>query len=494
MRKYIIIGLFLAVNIAFAAYNPTPSTFPKIAQVPDAVANMNFGVIAAKNAGGGAETANATDQFSGSRVQSMGATATALMAEDAPAANTFTIATNQLTWTGLTSANFPQTVGVGNVIVYDSGGAGTKDDYAIIKGISVDANGAKAYVTTIDGSTAPAAVTGENDYDVYRMYTTMVLWEGQGTANANLHATVEAACNLSTDITGGNGAVYVALYADAADSDDIDMDGWTTDATHWVELFTPNTTSMVLTSQRHSGTWDASKFIWELVEGERNIFRESYVRVIGLQIDVASTSTSTVTAGVLFAYMAAGTSDQRLGYSIIRCSTCTGTGAAIGIGQTNVNSELTIYNTIVYGFVSGADAGYKGLNLTQSNTTDIYNVTVNDCYIGIYAGASGVFTVKNTVVFETSNDFDGTIDSLTYSACDDADCDSGTGNVALNNIASGEWTAAFTSYGTGDFSVKDGSSLLYNAGMDASGDIAYITDDIIGTTRSTDDIGAFELP
>jgi len=52
MRKYIIIGLFLAVNIAFAAYNPPPSTFPKIAQVPEAVANMNFGVIAAKNAGG----------------------------------------------------------------------------------------------------------------------------------------------------------------------------------------------------------------------------------------------------------------------------------------------------------------------------------------------------------------------------------------------------------------------------------------------------------
>ena len=52
MRKYIIIGLFLAVNIAFAAYNPPPSTFPKMVQVPEAVANMNFGVIAAKNAGG----------------------------------------------------------------------------------------------------------------------------------------------------------------------------------------------------------------------------------------------------------------------------------------------------------------------------------------------------------------------------------------------------------------------------------------------------------
>ena len=45
MRKYIIIGLFLAVNIAFAAYNPPPSTFPKIAQVPEAVANMNFGIL-----------------------------------------------------------------------------------------------------------------------------------------------------------------------------------------------------------------------------------------------------------------------------------------------------------------------------------------------------------------------------------------------------------------------------------------------------------------
>ena len=45
MRKYIIIGLFLAVNIAFAAYNPPPSTFPKMVQVPEAVANMNVGIL-----------------------------------------------------------------------------------------------------------------------------------------------------------------------------------------------------------------------------------------------------------------------------------------------------------------------------------------------------------------------------------------------------------------------------------------------------------------
>ena len=45
MRKYIIIGLFLAVNIAFAAYNPPPSTFPKMVQVPEAVANMSLGIL-----------------------------------------------------------------------------------------------------------------------------------------------------------------------------------------------------------------------------------------------------------------------------------------------------------------------------------------------------------------------------------------------------------------------------------------------------------------
>ena len=83
--------------------------------------------------------------------------------------------------------------------------------------------------------------------------------------------------------------------------------------------------------------------------------------------------------------------------------------------------------------------------------------------------------------------------TLSYCANDD-DGDTHTGRVDLNENASGEWAAAFTNYSASppDFSVKDSSSALYNAGTSLAGTVDV---DIIDTARpqaSTYDIGAVE--
>ena len=97
--------------------------------------------------------------------------------------------------------------------------------------------------------------------------------------------------------------------------------------------------------------------------------------------------------------------------------------------------------------------------------------------------------MTNCAIFNNTDDLNGTID-ITYSAIDDAD--EFTGKVSLNENASGEWTAAFTDYSNGVYSVKDTSSPLRNAGVSIPG----ITEDIIGVSRpksTANDIGAFEF-
>ena len=124
------------------------------------------------------------------------------------------------------------------------------------------------------------------------------------------------------------------------------------------------------------------------------------------------------------------------------------------------------------------------------NIHNVFNSVVAGCTWGIN-GESAV-TITNCAVFNNNDDVVGTF-TLTYSAGDDVDFTTGTGNVQWLS-GSIDWNTNFTNYATGDFSVKDSAANIYNAGVDLSG--SGVTDDIIGTSRPQSavyDIGAFEL-
>lgn len=155
----------------------------------------------------------------------------------------------------------------------------------------------------------------------------------------------------------------------------------------------------------------------------------------------------------------------------------------------SVSGGLDVWNTLV-------DDGGQGIWL-RNDTARIMCCTISGQAADAIESDGFDVTVKNCAVFNNADDFQDAFTAITYCASDDAD---GTNAVDLNENAGGEWTASFTDYTTGDFTVKDASSPIYNAGedltsefTDLSGETNPLGTDIIGTTRTTWDIGAFEL-
>jgi len=126
-------------------------------------------------------------------------------------------------------------------------------------------------------------------------------------------------------------------------------------------------------------------------------------------------------------------------------------------------------------------------------TLYVYNNTVSDCYRGIAFGSGSVLTVKNSTVFNNTDDFYGTM-TIDYCASDDVD---GNHAVDLNENAGDEWTDNFVDYANGDFHLKSTAPDLIDAGTDLSSDSDLsFSDDIDGDSRPSPywDIGADEYP
>lgn len=154
----------------------------------------------------------------------------------------------------------------------------------------------------------------------------------------------------------------------------------------------------------------------------------------------------------------------------------------IGIDSTGT---VTVKNCIVENF--------PRYGIYCTSTLKVYNCTVTGTTtVDAIRDNLGTSTVKNCAVFNNVDDFQD-IDTADYNATDD-DADRGTNGQDLNENASGEWTAAFTSYATGDFTIKDTNSLLYQNGQSQTNDAEVPSDDIAGNARTDgqESIGAFE--
>lgn len=169
------------------------------------------------------------------------------------------------------------------------------------------------------------------------------------------------------------------------------------------------------------------------------------------------------------------------------------------------------------------DAGTGGSrNIVANNDSDL-NPVFNDCILkgGAYTswlvacwsgsatlnncvcnggGTAGGFrcedsgesiTATNTVIFNTSDDFDTTQAGsyvCDYCASDDADATTYTHGIDWDSEAT-DWAANFTDYINGDYSVKDTGADIYHAGIAISG----LNEDIVGYAwNDPPSIGAFE--
>ena len=118
-------------------------------------------------------------------------------------------------------------IGVGDAIQYDSDGNDSIDAIAFIH----SRTDSQTYTVKDKTGATPTAVTGDNDWSIYRAFDSLSNWEA-GDENDLIHANVEQFNDGSdlTAATGNNTIMMVACYADGtgAMDDSLTIDGWTT--------------------------------------------------------------------------------------------------------------------------------------------------------------------------------------------------------------------------------------------------------------------------
>lgn len=311
---------------------------------------------------------------------------------------------------------------------------------------------------------------------------------GDGTTSAtssgdNTHAyqslnAWEAAEQADLDTANNTHTVHCnRTNSGAADTIAVDVTGWTTSATDFITIIADDFPA--------DGIFDTTKYNLALTNVNNLLIRENYVRVEKLQVVCTETGTSN-SRGIYLTIVDAGGSDIRIDSCIVK-GICSGTGTGRGILVEDVDATVTIFNTVVFGFLSGADTGFAGINLNQG-TSVVYNCTVFNCYYGI----TGAGTAINCVLFNNTDD--ALTATLDYCATDQH-AGGGTNGVDI----SATWdTTCFTAPEADppDVSVQDALSPVFQTGNGATPK-AVFTDDIIDITRDAVDlnwdIGAFEF-
>lgn len=295
----------------------------------------------------------------------------------------------------------------------------------------------------------------------------------------DLEAGASGANLLNTaDLTSANVRLNLCCYYDhvdySADTTSLTVDGYTTDSTRYVKIFTPRGLSFneSINNQRHAGSYNDEKYQWNSTAARWEI-HDHYTQIIGIQL-------------------LSNASEHRL---LIQADYCiidgminmplSSTGSDYGIRINGGSTEGAWHRADVRNsIVTGADRGICRYYDASGTILYVHNCTVYNCTVtaGIADRKGSHVVATNCVVHTCADDFNGTGMTITFCASEDND---GSDSVNLSGVAA---SAIWTDAANGNFSLVSSSPLI-GEGTDLS---AYFTTDIIGTTRSTWDIGAFE--
>jgi hypothetical protein len=329
-------------------------------------------------------------------------------------------APNGLTISGSTATfdfGLPDNIGVGDVIQYDSDNNGTIDALAFIHGRT---SSTVYTVKNKNGADPTATQAKDNDWAIYRAYTSLADWESQ-TENPNITEPVENDVNPSTDLVTAGTQLNVACYGGGVDqSTAVLIDGWTTGDNNYIKIYTPVSSSEVGVSQRHSGKWDDSKYRlvpngtgWGVVIGS-NVTTPSagtgYVWIDGLQIHLATPNGDGNSALRINQDTVA---NHRMSNNILRGPASGTTYMIYGVSLRNgaAGSIARVWNNIIYDFFDNTNTRGPGIISDDADFTSyVYNNTIYSCYTGMNP-AAGTFLAKNNIVYNNSNNYSaGTYD------------------------------------------------------------------------------------
>jgi len=305
----------------------------------------------------------------------------------------------------------------------------------------------------------PAFATGES---------VKVVDPGAGTGYNYLSLNTWEAAEQADLTAAGTNVIAVAkcrATGGKADTTAVIVDGWTTDATHYIKVWTDPSESF-----RHSGKWDDGKYVLSTaVSGAAIYSTEENVWIEGLQIYYSYLYGS---YGIEF--NAAGQTNIKIDQNIIRGPN---SGASYGIYffDQGTGSVAKSWNNIIY----NNRFGYGFRNYNSSNhpvSLYIYNNTIYDSNGGIVTNTGGSIIAKNNLVASTTDPFilyGGVFAAGTdYNATDINDTPGVGSNNRINQVF------YFTDSANADFRLAEADTGAKGAGtpLYADTDIAVTTD------------------
>lgn len=398
------------------------------------------------------------------------------------------------------SADAPDSIGRGVGIEYDSTGSSSVKAICFIK---YRTNKRTFGVQRFQGGT-PASASATTTWNIYHAYRT---WDGiqTGDENDSFNNTVE---NFDTHTAGVNLDTrgeywHVAFYAGSQINWSSGGNNFVTSSTEKLEMYAPCGITYVGTSQRHSGklTYRGPVFVGNYQGGwatDDDTGTRDCQNVIwdGLQWDI--TGTGGRDCITIHASKTAAVHDFTIRNCIFHGSDSVATSATSHAaiiwnqGIANSTGRVAIYNNLIYGFkTTSATTNEGGILFTAANFADsmlVHSNTIYRCQDGIKRTTAGnILTVRNTIVQQCGDGFNGGIGG-TFNVSDiAADCG------ACTSMITG--TVSFTNPSAGDFSLQSGDTVAKDAGTQAAvGSVTAPTIDLPRYTRpaSTNDVGAFE--
>ena len=386
----------------------------------------------------------------------------------------------------------PDNVGVGDAIQYDSDGNSSIDAIAFISSRS---SSTSFTVQARDGAN-PVAVTNDQDWQIFRAYTTLDNAEGGAENTANIDDDVDdfdisVSRNDGKDIYTSNEQWNIAAYANGttADTNAVTINDWTTGAQNYIKIYTPVSVSEVGVSQRHSGKWDDGKYKLQANGAHALRLYDEYVRVDGLQIfenDLVSTRYGIFTDGL-------GRSEFFISNNIVY--SMSGNGGYAIWSHDNDTEDVFIWNNLIYG---GWDNGITSTG--NYGYSYIYNNTIIGCEnIGISGDGIGSGPPTDTIVYARNNIVVDTVSGNDWFLVDGSP-------YSTNNISNGETPSGdnailgrpvFVDEANFDFHLSSSDTSARDAGVNLWSDANIaIKSDIDGDPRSESvenwDIGADE--
>lgn len=287
-------------------------------------------------------------------------------------------------------------------------------------------------------------------------YTTLTAWE------AGEQRDLVAADEIAT-----------AECYDFALTDDVAINGWTTDATRFIKIYSP-------TAERHNGTARAVSGSGFSITPSGTVTTPirvavPHVYLEGLEIVGAATAVPTIIAS-------AGVGELYIDQCIIH-DVQTGTGYTVSLSTAGV--ALRMRNTIVYGSCRSADVRNATSALLENCTFYRHaaqlgvlgnsTLTVRNCYSGHAGGASEDWWTGGSAPTGNNNASSDSSAATDYTS-------------TVTSVASSVFVSVTS--GSEDFHLQTGTNALVGAGADLT---ASFTVDIDGDTRpsgSAWDIGA----